>query len=252
MISIGRLCAAIAVVGGVGFFSLSAAFADDSLADLQRHVDKLRSQQEGGDNAEIQRMFDKARAEAEAMKQAVDAKNPTASPATAGETIPRTHVRGPDGVPFPKHEEVYFDPHPAISFPTENKMVDNLPAPQYTKPPRCDANETKREERPVDDGNKEETTLYETLYLPEDLVPVDIAEVYGTKVRLHPYGPQSGHGVYIRMRTDAVPCVPYRLRITNRAWYYEHGNNALKNFDKLPGGRGEFSKWIQQKLFLGK
>ena len=197
-------------------------------------------------------MFDKARAEAEAMKQAIDAKHPTPETVTSGDGIPRTHLRGRDGIPFPPPEEVYIDPHPPISFPTENKMVENIPPPQYTKPPRCDSNEMKREEHPLDDGNKEETILFETLYLPEDLVPVDVSEVYGTKVKLYPYGPTSGDGAYVRMRIDAIPCVPYRLRVTNRAWYYEQGNNALKNYDRLPSGRGEFSKWIQQKLFPGK
>ena len=237
---------------GVGEFYANTARAEDSLAELQQHVDKLRSQQQGDESAEVRRMFDKARAEAEAMKGAIDAKYQKEDTPIAGDTVPRTHVRGPDGIPFPKPEEVYVDPHPPISFPTENKMVENIPPPQYTKPPRCDSNETRREERPVDDGNKEETTIAETLYLPEDFVPVDVSEVYGNKVKLYPYGPQSGDGVYVRMRTDAIPCVPYRLRITNRAWYYEQGNSALKNYDKLPSGRGEYSKWIQQKLFLGK
>ena len=54
------------------------------------------------------------------------------------------------------------------------------------------------------------------------------------------------------MSTDAVPCVPYRIRITNRAWYYDRGDKAFKNYDKKPSGLGEYSKWIQQKLFLGK
>jgi hypothetical protein len=235
---------------GAGYPNVGVA--DDSLADLQRHVDTLRSQQQGNGSAETQRIFDKARAEAEALKQSIDAKVPTPTPAPSGTNIPQTHVRGGEGIPFPKPEEVYFDPHPPISYPTENKMVENIPPPQYTKPPRCDSNETKRIERPIGDGDKEEKVFFETLYIPEDFVPVDVAEVYGSKAQLYPYGATSGKGVYIRMSTDAVPCVPYRIRITNRAWYYDRGNNALKNYDKQPGGRGEYSKWIQQKLFLGK
>ncbi|MEY4669815.1 MAG: hypothetical protein RL518_2514 [Pseudomonadota bacterium] len=246
----------IGIVCAVGVTAVMAyapvAFGDDSLAELQRHVDRLRSQQQGASNAETQRVFDKARREAEAMKQAIDARQPIPTSVARGDTTPRTHVRGGDGIPFPKPEQVYLDPHPPISFRTENKMVDTIPTPTYSKPPRCESSETKREERLIDDGAKGETTLFETLYLPEEFVPVDVSEVYGTKVRLYPYGAASGTGVYIRMRTDAVPCVPYRIRITTRAWYYDRGNNALKNYDKQPGGRGEYSKWIQQKLFLGK
>jgi hypothetical protein len=226
--------------------------AEDSLADLQRHVESLRTQQQGSGSAETQRIFGKARAEAESLKKAVDAKQPTPTPLPIPDKTPRTHVRGGEGIPFPKPEEVYFDPHPPISFSSESKMAENIPPPQYTKPPRCESNETKREERSVDDGHKEEMILSDTLYLSEEYVPVDVAEVYGTKVQIYPYGPKSGSGVYVRMRTHAVPCVPYRIRITNRAWYYDRGNNALKYYDKQPGGRGEYSKWMQQKLFLGK
>lgn len=248
MIKCTRVIAALVVLL-VGASHPRVVAADDSLAELQRHVDTLRSQQQGSGSAETQRIFDKARAEAEALNQSIDAKVPTPTPPPRATEMPRTHVRGGEGIPFPKPEEVYVDPHPPISFSSESKMAENVPPPQYTKPPRCESNETKRVERPVDNGHKEEVILFETLYLPEDFVPVDAAEVYGNKAQLYPYGATSGKGVYIRMRTDAVSCVPYRIRITNRAWYYDHGDNAFKNYDKKPSGRGEYSKWIQQKLF---
>jgi hypothetical protein len=247
-----RLCMVVLLILGGGASYCSVAVAQDSLEELQRRVDKLGPQQGGAGNPQLQKMLDKARAEAEAMNQSVDVKYSGQEPAVSEDDIPRTHVRGPDGVPFPQPEEVYLDPLPTNPFNNENKMAENLPLPQYTKPPRCDSNEPKREDRVVDDGHKEETILFEDLYLPEELVPVDIAEVYGAKVRLFPYGPRAGNGTYVRMRVDAVPCVPYRLRVTNRAWYYEQGNNALRNYDKVPSGRGEFSPWIQQKIMLGK
>ena len=245
------LMVALLIVGG-GASCCSVAVAQDSLEELQRRVDKLGPHQGGAGNPQLQKMLDKALAEAEAMNQSVEIKYPSEQPVVSEDETPRTHVRGPEGVPFPQPEEVYVDPRPTISIGAENKMAENLALPQYTKPPRCDSNEPKREDLPVDDGHKEETILFENLYLPEELVPVDFAEVYGAKVRLFPYGPTAGNGAYVRMRVDAVPCVPYRLRVTNRAWYYEQGNNALRNYDKLPSGRGEFSKWIQQKIMLGK
>jgi hypothetical protein len=54
------------------------------------------------------------------------------------------------------------------------------------------------------------------------------------------------------MTLDAAPCVPYRIRVTNRARYYHKGNLALKNYDKQLGGGGQYHSWIQQKLFFGK
>ncbi len=245
----------------VGAFSLVASFfgayypcavADDSLTDLQRHVDQLRSQQQNDGSRETKHIFDKARAEAEAMKQAMDAKRPTPTRPPTTDEVVRTHVRGGDGIPFLKPEEIYREPLPISTPGPESRMVEDLPAPQYTKPPRCERGETKREEQPLKTNDEEERVLFDKLYLPEEFVPVDVAEVYGVKVQLHPYGPKSGSGVYIRMSTDAVPCVPYRIRVTTQRTYYDRGDNAFKNYDKRPSGRGEFSKWIQQKLFFGK
>lgn len=228
------------------------AFADDAFSDLQRQVDQLRSQQQNDGSRETKHIFEKARAEAEAMKQAIDAKHPTPTAIPAVDEVVRTHVRGSDGIPFLKSEQIYREPRPISTPGPESVMVENLPPPQYTKPPRCERGETKREERPLQTNDKQERVLFDKLYLPEEFVPVDVTEVYGVKAELHPYGPKSGTGVYMRMSTDAVPCVPYRIRVTTQGTYYDRGDNAFKNYDKQPGGRGEFSKWIQQKLFFGK
>jgi hypothetical protein len=245
----------------VGAFSLVVSFfithslcavADDALTDLQRHVDQLRSQQQNDGSRETKHIFNKARAEAEAIKQAIDAKHPTPTTIPAVEEVVRTHVRGGDGITFLKPEEIYREPRPISTPGPESVMVEDLPAPQYTKPPRCERGETKREDRPLQTNDTQERVLFDKLYLPEEFVPVDVAEVYGAKAELHPYGPKSGTGVYMRMSTDAVPCLPYRIRVTTQGTYYDHGDNAFKNYDKKPSGRGEFSKWIQQKLFFGK
>lgn len=227
-----------------------ASYADDSLNDLQKHVETLRAQQQGGGRAETQRIFDKARAEAEAVGAQLQ-KNDSKGPIASQSEIQRTHVRSTDGVPFPKPEEVVLEPRPTIAIPPSAGMAENVPEREYKKPPRCDAAETKRDEWPLDDIN-EERIIGEVLYLPEDLMPVDPMEVFGTKVEVYTYGPKSGNGVNMRMTVDAVPCVPYRIRVTNRARYYSRGNVALKNYDKQPGGQGQYHAWIQQKVFLGK
>jgi hypothetical protein len=51
------------------------------------------------------------------------------------------------------------------------------------------------------------------------------------------------------MEIYAVPCVPYRVRMSNVAYYYDQGHNALKNYDGDPKGKGKLSDIIQRKLF---
>ena len=224
--------------------------ADDSLDDLQKHVEALRAQQQGAAKAETQRIFNKARAEAQAVEAQFQQAQPKVTiPAEA--KINRTHVRASGGVPFPKPEEVVLEPRPTIAIPPSTGMAENVPEREYKRPPRCEVSETKRDEWLLDD-NKEERTIGEVLYVSEDLMPVDPMEVFGSKVEVYPYGPKSGDGVNIRMTLDAVPCVPYRIRVTNRARYYSKGNAALKNYDKQPAGQGQYHSWIQQKVFLGK
>ena len=235
---------------GVSISLCTDAPADDSLNDLQKHVENLRGQQQGGSKAETQRIFDKARAEAQAVGAQLE--QPQTKPTISTESdVKRTHVRSTGGIPFPKPENVVLEPQPTIAIPVSAGMTENIPERGYKKPTRCESPETKRDELPLDD-NKDEHTIGEVLYLPEDLMPVDPMEVFGSKVEVYIYGPKSGDGVNIRMTVDAVPCVPYRIRVTNRARYYHKGNLALKNYDKQPGGGGQYHSWIQQKIFFGK
>lgn len=166
--------------------------------------------------------------------------------------VPRTHVHASEGIPFPKLEEVVLPPPPPIPpFPT-SVMIENPPQPEYKKPPRCDNAQTIREALPQEYGSSEEVVISDILYLPEDLMPVDPMDVFGSQVVTYTYGPKSGDGVFVRMFYDAVPCLPYRIRYTNKARYYDRGNVALKNYDKQPSGRGQYHSVMQQKLFLQK
>lgn len=243
------LLAVVVFVAGMQGAS-NRACADDSLQELQRHVEELRKQS-GGPAGEVnKRALDKARVQADAVGNAINAAKvtPTAGPPA----VPRTHVRSDEGVPFPKYEEVVFEPRPLKTPRPSEGMKQNVEPLPYKRPVKCDGQATKRIAMTTGVDASEEKILVDTLYLREDLVPVDAGEVFGLKTKVFGYGPKSGEGVYLRMKTDAVTCLPYRIRLTNAALYYDTGNNALKNYDKQPSGRGVYHSWIQQKVFLGK
>jgi hypothetical protein len=242
-------CVAVMLYGMVVSMSQQAR-ADDSLTDIQKHVETLRSQQAGASGREAKRIFNRARAEAEAVGAQLERAKPE-TPAPSSSEIARTHVRGSDGVPFPKPEEVVFEPSPPPVIKPSTGMSPKVEDREFRKPPRCESPQTIRDVWPLDE-EKEERIIGDVLYLPEHLMPVDPMEVFGSKVRVFTYGPTSGNGVDIRMTIDAVPCVPYRIRVTNHARYYHKGDRALRNYDKRLNGEGNYHSWIQQKVFLGK
>ena len=225
--------------------------ADDTMTELQQHVEKLRSQQSNGGKAVRPGVPAKTQGGMESVEQALQQ-----APEKPGQDqqfeVPRTHVRSSDGVAFPKPEEVVLPPPPPLPPLPTSIMVENPPQPTYRRPPRCEGDQNIRESFPFDAGVSEEIVVSDVVYLPEDLMPVDSIEVLGSKANPFPYGPNSGEGVYTRMYYDVVPCVPYRIRVTNKAKYVDRGNFALKNYDKQPSGRGQYHAWMQQKLFLGK
>jgi hypothetical protein len=160
-----------------------------------------------------------------------------------------SHIRGKEGVPFPGGDEMVWDP--AIDALYSATPAPDAPTPKpYERPRRCEKNETTRTiDYPSE--TEEPKALYDIIYLSEELVPLDPGEAFGEKARLYTYGPQSDESVYTRMEIHDVPCVPYRQRITNKATYRDYGNNALRNYDKDPAGKGTFDPRIQAKLFGG-
>ncbi len=163
-----------------------------------------------------------------------------------------SHSHGSEGVPFPEVSSIVWDPDPPSARESSLPSGSATPLPTetpYERPRRCEGNKTIRIEIYADIAEKKEPPFYDVLYAPEDLVPLDSAEVYGTKVKVFAYGPGSDDSVYRRMRTHNVPCLPYRYRMSNRAIYEDFGHNALKNYDKDPKGPGAFDPWVTKKLF---
>ena len=171
----------------------------------------------------------------------VDPNAPTATPLS--------HVRGKEGVQFPPTEEVILKPLPT---PTAGPAPTELPvwSPEpYTRPSRCQTNETKRVVWNEKASEPENKVLNDILFVEKGLIPLDPEESFGKTPRLMPYETPLSKGSLINMEIYAVPCVPYRVRMSNVAYYYDQGHNALKNYDGDPKGKGKLSDIIQRKLF---
>lgn len=159
---------------------------------------------------------------------------------------PLSHLIGKDGIPFPAFEELILKPIPTPSGPTPTPEPVWSPEP-YRPPRRCEINETKRVV--FKQGEKETEVLNDHLFVAEELVPTDPEEAFGNSpLLIVPYRFPIAEGTLIRMSIYDVPCVPYRIRLTNVAEYFDSGLNALRNYDGDPAGKGKLSPLIKQKL----
>ena len=153
------------------------------------------------------------------------------------------------GLAFPLSEHVVLESKTETSSGSDGGFVEAMRI--FELPPRCDQNHTDREQRGSLALSGGEETLLDSVYLREELAPVDASEVFGQKTRVFPYGPKSNTGVLYRMRADEIPCVPFRIRVTSRAIYRDRGENALKNYDRDPSDRGTHHPWIA-RIISGK
>lgn len=165
-------------------------------------------------------------------------------------TLEYTIVRGSEGIPFPDPasitDEDFYPPTP-----TPKATFTPLPtATPWQKPGRCELDKTEVVVHSPERDPKD--VYYEELFVYEGFMPLDPVEVYGAKVRVHPYNPQDGKGAEIRMEMYGVPCIPYRFRMTATSYYYDTGLNALKNYDTDPTGKGTPHPWILKKLYGNK
>jgi hypothetical protein len=203
--------------------------------------------------------IDQIREAFDAARQQAGLANPTAAPiVTSAQPTPRSwfpiasHIKLNEGIPFPTVDAIVWDPDPPGLKELRESTPPAAPIPiatPYQRPSRCERHYTTRTVRYPDGVEEKDKPLYDKLYLAEDMIPLDPAEVYGARARLFSYGPTSGEGVYLRMESDRVPCVPYRVRMTNTARYEDFGFNALKNYSKDQSGQGLFDPWVSNKLF---
>jgi len=156
-------------------------------------------------------------------------------------------IYGDEGIAFPPASEVIFEPVPTAVPGSEPTEVPRPTATPWIKPGRCERNET----TVIDVSSKGDAqrVAYDILFLSEDLIPLDPEEVYGPNIILRQYGPNTGGLGEVWHKLHSVPCLPYRIRNTDRAVLYDFGNNALKNYSSNQLGKGVYHPWIQGKLF---
>lgn len=228
------------------------ARADDASEQLRRQVEAMR--ESAGERVKVAdpNRLKKVERNARSWVDAA-APSPLPQPPPDGQRFERksTHIKMEGGVPFPEPSEVVLAPRPTAT-PTVPSQEETLSPPIWKRPTRCDGQGQNVTTFKWAKDLKSETILLDILYLHEDLVPNDSSEVFGLETKLNPYGPKSGDRVYSDMEVDDVKCLPYRIRVTSKAQYLDYGNNALKNYDKAPSGKGEYHPWILQKVFNTK
>lgn len=209
------------------------------------------------DADQIRDAFDAVRQESGLVSPTeAPAASPTAEPAApsyrSSQAPVASHIRLKEGIPFPPPDSIVWDPDPPglrqllMNTPPITPMPTETP---YQRPRKCSQHRTVRTVTRPGEAEEKDKTLYDVLYLPEDLVPLDSEEVYGARARLYPYGLASGESVYSRMELDRVPCLPYRTRMTNSATYEDFGDRALRNYSKDQSGPGVLHAWVSQKLY---
>jgi hypothetical protein len=223
----------------VAFLPCVTVDAEELEKEFREHIAKLREQQKIA-----------ATPESETSNAVVPASHQPNDPEMFN--IPAaSHVRSNEGIPFPQQSELVLDPEPpAYMEVLRASKQPYIPKPKmpYVRPGKCEANQTKRIPL-VSPVEGEERVLSDVVYLPQELIPMDANELYGEHAKLWGYGPNGAESVYTRMETHAVPCVPYRFRVTTKANYEDSGVNALKNYDKNPSGDGILNSWVQEQLY---
>lgn len=246
-----RVVAGLLLAGSL-FISAVSARADDLSDQLRRQVEEMR--QNAGERVKTAdpKRLQKVERNANSWVNAA-APSPIPKPPSDAQRFERksTHIKMEGGVPFPAPAEVVLAPRPTPT-PGAPASQEVISMPSWKRPTRCDGQGQKVSSFKWAQDSKGETLLLDILYLHEDLVPTDSSEVFGLETKLRPYGPKSGDAVYSDMEVDDVKCLPYRIRVTSKAQYLDYGNNALKNYDKAPSGKGEYHPWILQKVFNKK
>jgi hypothetical protein len=222
-------------------------------ADLMEKLEALKRASDGGRNSrDVEASENRAKRRVEQLAEGLNPVPVQDAPTTTPERFEHVIVKG--GVPFPESSQIVLEPEPTLApLPTpdmrEYEASRDLQDYSPYRPPRCEQSVTKVQSL-VSNASKQRSKVvyYDTLYLPEDMVPIDVSEVFGQETKLVVYGAGKGEAPYLHMKLKGVPCLPFRLRITDEIQYLDYGQNAYKNYDADPAGQGTVHSWVKKKL----
>lgn len=166
---------------------------------------------------------------------------------------PLSRSKGASIVSFPEYVDQVWPPIPTpVTTPeSEDSTPDPTPVPYRFPPKNCGKNETSFE--PSNSPSSEPEVMLDRIFIPEGLIPLNPEEELGSNIDLVPLPQDSTESVVkTRFEIYEVPCVPYRMRVTNTGTFYHSGHDALKNYDSDPNGKGEWGPVIFARLFPGK
>jgi hypothetical protein len=158
------------------------------------------------------------------------------------------HIRASAGIPFPTIEEINFpfDPRQIDREELIKEVTELLEAyvamvPKMMEIPKLsvctEAKTVKRERKDFNRGDANDV-LYDILYINEQSMPSFDLEQLGDNIELSFYDPKKPNPLSYSARVLSVPCLPYRIRATGRNIFQHQGEDALKNYDDNPNGRG--------------
>jgi hypothetical protein len=223
-----------------------AVRADSGLEEISRKIAEMSGSQPNGGVTAPQ-----AAAQADKKLSAFEAS--LQRPAATSTPDPRfaivSHFRATQGRPFPGKEAVVLAPRPTtvargVSLPAADYWVAGQN--RLARPAACAQMSTRKVQRRASGDSK--VVIYDVLYVPQELVALDSSEVYGANTTV--YGSQgvAGEDVLLRMSLDRVPCLPYRMRLTDTHLYLHTGEDALRNYDSDPFGPGVLHNWVRSHL----
>lgn len=236
----------------IAFLCIVSALAPYCAAESRSVEEMLDNLTNGGRNGASSDSSARARAAVDKLSGEIDA-------STAARTVPNAprarieHYRLAGGVPFPSPEQVVLVPFEPMSQEAYDRIIArSLIRATYTpadKPKKCLYDRTTYVEG---NGGSREKLLSDSLYISKKLVPHDSTDAFGSGAVLYTYGDEDDQTMYDILKTSAVPCVPYRIRIVSNGRFLDEGKNALRNYSKQQSGKGEVHPSIAVQLGLTK
>jgi len=158
------------------------------------------------------------------------------------------HIRGRDGVPFPDRKDIFpkveveIDEEYAmevIGKYLQNQLEATKKQLKLAPLPNCTESTTSKKERRFFTEDNEAKVTFDMLYLAPEQIPQSYREFFGQGVMVRSYDPRRPDPFAYAARNSNVDCLPYRIRTTGRYVFRHKGDEALKNFDEDPNGKGK-------------